>query len=281
MDKPILHLELRDFLEGRSRFVVGRYHYQRQAGAPLHDHDFAEVFWITRGTCRHVFRDGEERLAPGEVRFIRPAQAHRLENIGPAPLHLTNIAFPAEALDTWERGYPVLSGHFYWNTGGGPGGIKQDTGNLEELENQAHRLATRTEDLFFLHRFLLDLFDRALPPAPDTRAIPGWLKQGLARLETSEVFGAGVPAFARACARSPEHVARACRKHLDQTPTELVNTARIRAAAQLLRMTDRDILNIMYDCGYANPTHFYRLFKARYGVPPRRYRLNQRQLVGQ
>lgn len=51
-------------------------------------------------------------------------------------------------------------------------------------------------------------------------------------------------------------------------------------AARQLRMTDHDILNIMYDCGLSNPSHFYKLFKARYGETPRKYRLNQQKLVG-
>ena len=33
-----------------------------------------------------------------------------------------------------------------------PGGIKLDATKLDELEQQTHRLATRTGDLFFLHR---------------------------------------------------------------------------------------------------------------------------------
>jgi AraC family cel operon transcriptional repressor len=280
MNRPFHKLELQNYLEEDSRFFVARFFFRSDMGSHWHAHDYAELFWITRGKCRHTLEDGEEILTVGDVRFMRPEQIHSLDHVGKEPLHLTNIAFPADALEQWLTSYPVLDGHFFWTGKPRPGGIKLDATKLDELEQQTHRLATRTGDLFFLHRFLFDLFLGALPPAPDTRDIPGWLKDGLAALDDQSVFSEGPAAFARACSRSPEHVSRACRKHLGKTPGELVNEARMKDAARQLRMSDHDILNIMMDCGLANPSHFYKLFKAQYGETPRNYRLAHRGLVG-
>jgi AraC family cel operon transcriptional repressor len=273
-------LKLKNHLENESRFFVARFFYTGDTGSLWHNHDFAELFWVTRGKCRHTLEDGEEVLTTGDVRFMRPEQIHSLSRIGKEPLHLTNIAFPADVLEQWKLDYPVLHGNFFWTEESRPGGIQLDTTKLDEIEQQAHRLATRSGDLFFLHRFLFDLFLGALPPAPDNRGLPGWLKEGLAALDDTAVFSRGPAAFARACGRSPEHVARACRKHLDKTPGDLVNEARMKDAARQLRMSDHDILNIMMDCGLSNPSHFYKLFKAQYGETPRKYRIAHRELVG-
>ncbi len=281
MNRQPIHLKLRDFLEDNGRFIVGRYFYNRHTRAPLHDHDFAEVFWVSRGRCRQVLDGSAELLQPGDVRFVRPEHVHSIEHAGGEPLQLTNIAFPAAVLDSWERDYPVLQGHFFWIDGPRPGGLRLPASRLEELREKTHRLAARSDELLFLHGFLFDLFQEELPAAPDTRNIPGWLKDGLAALDNPETFRAGPTGFARACGRSPEHVSRACRRFLDTTPGDLVNAARMKDAARQLRMTNNDILNIMFDCGFSNPSHFYKLFKQRYGETPRRYRLNQRQVVGQ
>jgi len=280
MNYPAQKLELKNYLEEGSRFFVARFFFSNAMGALRHAHDYAELFWITQGKCRHMLEEGEETLTIGDLRFMRPEQVHSLARIGKEPLHLTNLAFPADVLESWQSNYPVLAGHFFWTGEPHPGGIRLAAKELEELEQQTHRLATRTHDLFFLHRFLFDLFLNALPPAPDIREIPGWLKGGLAALDDPVVFSEGPAAFARACGRSPEHVARACRKHLGKTPGELVNTVRMKDAARQLRMSDHDILNIMMDCGFSNPSHFYKLFKAQYGETPRKYRFAHRELVG-
>lgn len=280
MNRPTRKLELKNYIEEGNRFFVASFFFSSDMGSLWHAHDFSELFWITRGKCRHTLEEGEEILTAGDVRFMCPEQVHSLDHVGKEPLHLTNIAFPADVLESWRNDYPVLDGHFFWTGEPRPGGIRLAAKELEELEQQTHRLATRTHDLFFLHRFLFDLFLNALPPAPDIREIPGWLKDGLAALDDPLVFSEGPAAFARACGRSPEHVARSCRRHLEKTPGELVNDARMKDAARQLRMSDHDILNIMMDCGLSNPSHFYKLFKAQYGETPRSYRLAHCGLVG-
>ena len=44
-------------------------------------------------------------------------------------------------------------------------------------------------------------------------------------------------------------------------------------------MTDLPIVRIAGDCGIGNLSHFYRLFNARFGVTPRRYRLGHQTLI--
>ena len=41
----------------------------------------------------------------------------------------------------------------------------------------------------------------------------------------------------------------------------------------MLRMTSRDLLSILMDCGYESPAYFHKLFKNTFGMTPRAYRL--------
>ena len=69
------------------------------------------------------------------------------------------------------------------------------------------------------------------------------------------------------------------RVRLVDTATALINELRLTRAAAELKMTDLPIVRIAAECGIANLSHFYRLFNARFGVTPRRYRLGQQTLI--
>lgn len=53
---------------------------------------------------------------------------------------------------------------------------------------------------------------------------------------------------------------------------EYVRFTRLKSAARLLRTTDKDILDIAFDCGYESQESFTRAFKKQYGMPPGEYR---------
>lgn len=50
---------------------------------------------------------------------------------------------------------------------------------------------------------------------------------------------------------------------------EHLNALRLAHAARLLRAGEHSISGVMFACGFNDVTHFYRLFRTRYGAPPR------------
>lgn len=56
-----------------------------------------------------------------------------------------------------------------------------------------------------------------------------------------------------------------------QTFWDYLNERRLVHAAQLLQGREHSITGIMFSCGFNDVTHFYRLFRARYGAPPRQW----------
>ena len=131
------------------------------------------------------------------------------------------------------------------------------------------------ERFWFNHRFLL----REPAPAGPTPLVPPWLRHALAGLAPAGLER-GVPALVDACDKSAEHVARECRRCFGKTPTELVNALRLDHAARLLLETEASVVNVALACGFANLSHFYRLFRAHHGVTPAEHRARGRKVLG-
>lgn len=62
----------------------------------------------------------------------------------------------------------------------------------------------------------------------------------------------------------------------DMTLTDYINYVRVRRAAEMLRTTDRNSMEIAYACGFASQQYFNRIFKREFGQTPKAYRTSQR-----
>jgi YesN/AraC family two-component response regulator len=55
---------------------------------------------------------------------------------------------------------------------------------------------------------------------------------------------------------------------------ELLQEKKLGKAIELIRSTEYSIGEIMEFIGYENPTYFYKIFKERFGMTAREYKLN-------
>jgi AraC family cel operon transcriptional repressor len=151
------------------------------------------------------------------------------------------------------------------------------------LRRQSQRFDPAARSRAELDLFLLEfLFLRRRSSGAENKPpnAPDWLDTACREIRKEGHLALGLGSFYRLARRSPDHVARACRAHLGISPTEIVNAARLEHAAARLSGTDYTILDIAHDCGLPNLAHFYKLFSARFGTTPRRYRLQARLIVG-
>jgi len=66
-----------------------------------------------------------------------------------------------------------------------------------------------------------------------------------------------------------------------QTYSDLIQQARFDVAAKLLRTSDAKMLEIAYEAGYDDPSHFSRAFRRTAGCSPREYRRQQARNASQ
>jgi len=115
-----------------------------------------------------------------------------------------------------------------------------------------------------------------MPYGSAHRDAPDWFTSACERIKSPEYFVKGPGGLASLSGRCLAHVARVSRRVLGKTPAGIVNDARMDYAAIQLSMTNRPILEICYDCGFTSLSHFYQLFKDRFKMSPREYRLHER-----
>jgi len=271
-------LWLRSYVSPGQAFHVGRRAGSASFRGTLHTHDFPEVFWIERGRLTHLVNGKRRLLAEGDVVFVRADDVHTFRPVGDEPFTQVNIALPAETLGFLEQRY-FDGDDWAWASGGLPTMYRLDRVRLARLMELAGLLAAGPSTRLALERFLLELLHDLVEP-PVASAFPPWLGDALLRFaDDPDALARGVPGLAALAGRSREHVNRVIRNSTGGTATALINELRLTRAARELRMTDLPIARIAGDCGIGNLSHFYRLFNARFGVTPRRYRLGQQTLI--
>lgn len=72
-------------------------------------------------------------------------------------------------------------------------------------------------------------------------------------------------------------LSREIKKRTGKTYTELVQEKRLNRAAYLLAKTNLSVLDIGLAVGYENLSYFHRIFKEKFGVTPRKYRVKIRE----
>jgi AraC-like DNA-binding protein len=79
-------------------------------------------------------------------------------------------------------------------------------------------------------------------------------------------------AFAKMCHRSLSSFKREFRRCYGTTPAKWLMKRRLECAAQMLRTTSLNMIEIALECGFEEPSHFSRSFKSKFGRSPTVYR---------
>jgi AraC family transcriptional regulator len=79
-------------------------------------------------------------------------------------------------------------------------------------------------------------------------------------------------ALARELGIHPVHLARTCRRVENRTLGEYVQSLRVRYACEMLGNRDFSLVQLAFDAGFADQSHFTRMFKKFVGTTPARFR---------
>ncbi|MCI9551901.1 MAG: AraC family transcriptional regulator [Acutalibacter sp.] len=269
MDEPVLlHLTESGFRQGEAGVL-----HQRGVHSTyrLHTHDFYELFLVPKGSAIHVVNGQTQILTGGSLVLIRPSDVHKYEPLDGSDFELLSAGMPAAAfrrlctyLAVEERVFlaPALPPHRVLS-----GWVLADAARrLLEAPTGAPDLALYVLGLF------PGLVGAFLSNPPKEPPFPPWFSQLIEEMNRPENFVPGLPRLLRLANFSQEHLTRLFRRYLGATPTEFINTKRLELACDLLLAGEVPAAQVGGLCGFNSQSHFYRLFTARYGYPPKKYR---------
>lgn len=262
---------------GQGPLWIARHRYRAGEGWGLHDHDFAEVFWVESGSGVHRINRREVPLATGDVVFMRPSDQHA-SIAGDDGMAIINVSFLPRAVAAIAKRHRAT---WPWGRGVLPHQVHLRPDRMERLHAWTIELSRRQSTPLDLECFLLDLTrvsgePGALSPA---ERLPVWLQDALAVFADPRHLASGVPGLARLADRGVAHLNRVVRRCTGSTATDLVCGLRLDRAAAELRLGDAPVAEIAAAVGLPNQGYFYQCFRTRFGTTPDRYRRAARQAM--
>lgn len=255
-------------------FHVARNSFAGATCLSLHGHDFAEMFLVEEGSGVHEINGTDLPLSAGDLVCVSPGDVHGIRARRGRGLSITNLALSGNRMRELRARY-FAENQGFW----GGVTVRLSVFQTGELAAELDKLAEEPRTGLALDRFILNLFAELKGGSEPYADCPDWLRDACKDIRKPENFIGGTRAFARLAGRCSEHVGRVLKEATGKTPGEVVTEARLDYATRRLAMSEEPIAGIALDCGYESLSYFYQVFRRRYGIAPRGYRLNSRQVL--
>jgi AraC-like DNA-binding protein len=232
---------------------------------------FHKVIYVLAGRVR--WSGGPERLAEaeaGDVLVLPAREAHRLEDRETATLlllglDLTWVAADAELAQVWA--YLARSGR---------GVLHLDVPARRGLEawwrrallEQAHGRRGQGVLLRSLAAQVLVSLARR-PPRAQGGAAANRVETVARHVEETFYEEWTLDRAARRAGLSRRRFSELYRTATGRTFTQHLTELRLAHAARLLRSGEHTVVGVVFSCGFGDVSHFYRLFRVRYGQTPK------------
>lgn len=236
---------------------------------PLHLHGAVELFLVETGTVRVKVEEEEALLHPGELAVIFPNTPHAYLESTPDSRYTMVICSPVLAgpfsgrLSRMRPVCPFVSGNR----------LHPDVAYaMNRLAEEC--LSVPDENAFgALVQLVLARVLPELTLMPGDEPVSADLTGRLVRY-LSEHFQQPLTleSVAREMGVSKYHLSHVFSRKLHAGFCEYLSYLRLDRARELLRTTDRSVLDIALDCGFSSQRTFHRAFSRHFGTTPRAFR---------
>lgn len=258
-----------------------------------HWHYFIEILYILEGTAAASCNQNHFHLHPGEMFFIPPQGIHSIYNPDKEkPLRYVVLKFDANRIHLSKDYLPKISSIFR---------SPDKTIHLPVVFTQKDFPNFPLHDFFMncIHEideknYGYDAFLNAGISQLMIKMLRIWRENGLEEMDSfikEEDYSIHdilmyidehsqdnihVQDLAEMCHMSYSYFAKTFRELYGQTCKEYIESVRLSKVENLLLFTNYDLTYICSETGFSDCSHLIRVFKKKYHMTPKKYRLNAR-----
>ena len=269
MSAPVLHFSRNCFPASilRTRavadFIVTETRYESFASLPRHAHEYACVVFVLSGSFQERFDAHERTGEPGMV-IVRPAGEPHADRYLRAGGRCLNIELSPRWVAEARTQLPVLdrSAAFHSNS-------------LAIFGRRLQEELTHPDDLspLAIESLMMSmLVESARAERRSTAGGPSWLQRVKERIQDDLSARVTLEELATEAGVHPVHLATTFRRFYGITVASYLRQLRIEYAWRDPLGSDAPIAAIALDAGFADQSHFGRVFKRASGMTPAEYR---------
>ena len=258
--------------------------HTRFIGFPKHRHDYVEMVYMCSGTTTHIVNGTRLTLGEGELLILGQNAVQEIEPAGEQDIAVNFIVRPTFFSGVLpylgERDTPLRRFLIDCLVSGGETSyllfrvadvlpIRNLVENLlfTLLEPTAYKREVQQVTMGLLFMQLMNHTAKLEVESNEQNAIVSVLRY----IEEHYQNGSLTEIAAR-LHYDLHFLSRLIKENTGKTYTTLLQEKRLSQAAWLLENTERNVDEIAVSVGYENISYFHRLFYARYGVTPKKYR---------
>ena len=286
----IVHIDAAKLLE-EGKLIQIRTH-TRFVHFPLHTHNYVEMVYMCQGSTHHVINGNDVILQEGELLLISQSAKQEIYPAKETDVAVNFIILPeflTYGLTMIEKESNQLRSFVIDCLTGGKG--------------QSGYLHFKVAEIFPIQNLVENLIWTVLYKEPNKRSIQQvtmgllflQLMNQMERMETAETDSKqklviDVLSYIEEHYRDGELEDLANKLHYDarwlskeikkrtgKKYTELIQNKRLNQAAYLLSTTNIKVIDIALVVGYENISYFHRIFQEKFGMSPRKYRLEHKK----
>ncbi len=261
---------------------------------PRHKHNYIEIIYMVSGTTTHIINDSRQVvLNPGDLLFLNQNAYQEILPAGMEDIAINFIILP----EFFDVAFQMLDGenllkNFLVDS------LRQDNRTagylyfkvadilpvqnllenmiwsiLNEQPNR-HRIDQTTMGLLFLQ--LLNYMDKIEQCEDDP--YDNYLTLSVLRHIEENYRDSNLTLLARELNQPVYLLSRLIKRNTGCTYKELLQRKRFQKAVELLGDTTLSINDIITAVGYDNTSYFHRIFREKYEMSPRQYRIKKKQI---
>lgn len=240
-----------------------------------HRHEYAELVFVEQGWCIHRVNNRGHLMNRGALMLVRPKVDIHSFHEHSDNVSVFRISIKQESLDYICNRYFVDKEDLWGHENHTPHVYTLNDTQCLWMTKTFRTLTAEVKSRLHIERFLMNLIDELLHTdyiSAITFPDDNWVVEAYEWLRNPLNFNLGLKRLGNHVCKTPEHIARVMKKKFGKTPVELLNEARLIYACEQLAFTNKDIIDIAYECGFSGISHLYRLFSKHTGRAPLAYR---------